>query len=263
MPDLWGLVWGKPWIDPQRLAEALDQNARPGLDHRTRLLVRDSARALERRWGPARWAAWLERSPARPVIEAVRRETLDGTGFPYIEGALMERTEPDTVLQYLRELGAAARKPAELNIGGAIALILPGLIERATQDIDIVDEVPAELREQHGLLDSLNRAYRLNLTHFQSHFLPSGWESRRHSLGTFGPLRAYRVDEMDIFLGKLFSKREKDRDDLRLLLPQLDRAALLRRFAETCGGMWADPALRAAAELNWHILTGEALEEAS
>jgi hypothetical protein len=49
MAGLWELVWGKPWIDPARLAEALDREARPGLDYRTRLLIRDSANALERR----------------------------------------------------------------------------------------------------------------------------------------------------------------------------------------------------------------------
>lgn len=259
MPGLWELVWGKSQVDPERLAEALDKEARPGLDHRTRLLIRDSAGALRRYWGEERWSSWLAASRARGAIEAIAREQLDGTGFPYLEGALMERTDPEAVRQYLRELGAHARQPAELNIGGAVALILPGRLERATQDIDVVDEVPAELREQHGLLDTLSRRYRLNLTHFQSHYLPSGWKERRHYLDAFGPLRVYLVDEVDIFLGKLFSRREKDRDDLRLLLPAMDREELKRRLAQTCQGLLADAALREAAELNWYILAGEKL----
>jgi hypothetical protein len=259
MAGLWDLVWGKPEVDPDRLARALDAEARPGLDHRTRLLIRDSSRALERYWGPERWSAWLARSPARQAIEAVRGEALDGTGFPYLEGAIVERTDPETVRQYLRDLGVHARRPAELNIGGAIALILPEVLVRATQDIDIVDEVPAELREQHALLDTLNRRYRLALTHFQSHYLPSGWRERRHFYGSFGPLSVYLVDEYDIFLGKLFSRREKDLDDLRLLLPGMDRARIERQLAETCAGLLADTGLRAAAETSWYILTGDAL----
>ena len=67
------------------------------------------------------------------------------------------------------------------------------------------------------------------------------------------------MDESDIFLGKLFSRREKDRDDLRLLLPGMDREAIKRRLVETCPGLLADAHLRETAELNWHILTGETL----
>jgi hypothetical protein len=171
----------------------------------------------------------------------------------------MERTDPETVRLYLRDLAAHVHTPTELNIGGAIALILPGRLERATQDIDIVDEVPAELREHHRLLDSLNRRYRLNLTHFRSPYLPAGWKERRHSIGTFGLLHVYLVDEYDIFLGKLFSRREKDRDDLRMLLPGMDRDRLRRQLADTCGGLLFDAGLRAAAEANWYVLTGDPL----
>ena len=42
-------------------------------------------------------------------------------------------------------------------VGGSIALILPGYRERATTDIDVVDELPAEIRSQHALLDDLRK----------------------------------------------------------------------------------------------------------
>ncbi len=262
MAGLWELVLGKPEIDPGRLAEALEREARPGLDYRTRRLIRDSADALERRWGPARWSEWLGRSGLRGLIEAIRHEPMDDFGFPYLEGALMERTDPETVRQFLRELSQHARKPAVLHIGGAVALIMPGLLVRRTEDIDVVDEVPAELREQHALLETLAKRYTLRLTHFQSHYLPSGWAGRRHWLGTFGPLTVYLVDEYDIFLGKLFSRRDKDRDDLRLLLPGMDRARIERQLAETCGSLLADAGLREAAAANWYVLTGDPLPAA-
>jgi hypothetical protein len=69
----------------------------------------------------------------------------------------------------------------------------------------------------------------------------------------------YLVDVYDIFLGKLFSTRTKDRDDLRVLLPLLDRETLMRRLHDTCQDMRAAPDLQGKAERNWYILTGESL----
>jgi hypothetical protein len=132
-------------------------------------------------------------------------------------------------------------------------------LSRSTQDIDIVDEVPAEVREQHQLLSRLAKRYGPQLTHFQSHFLPAGWEARLHSLGSFGAMQAFGVDVHDVFLSKLFSSREKDLDDLRLLLPQLEREVVARRPGETCGRLVAAAALRANADRNWYVLTGKAL----
>ena len=50
--DLWKLVWGKPQIDPNDLAAAVEDEARSDdLDYRTRLLIRDSVEALKGHWG--------------------------------------------------------------------------------------------------------------------------------------------------------------------------------------------------------------------
>jgi hypothetical protein len=260
MSDLWALVWGKPEVDPKSLAEAIEREAaRAGLDFRTRLLIRDGTDALEAHWGRPRLEAWLRHSPARERIEAIRHEGLGERGFPFLKEALMDRTEPETIRQFLRELGTNLHHPVHLPIGGSAALILPGHLSRATQDIDVVDEVPQELRSQRDLLDRLAQRYGLHLTHFQSHFLPQGWEGRLHSLGPFGHLHAATVDVLDVFLSKLFSNRDKDRDDLRLLLPALDREALLRRLREACAPLLGEAALRQSAEWNWYVLTGQAL----
>ena len=161
--------------------------------------------------------------------------------------------------QYFRELGQHVRRPTPFRVGGVVALILPGYVSRRTEDIDVVDEVPAEIRSQHALLDSLVQRYGLHLGHFQSHFLPTGWEDRLHSEGAFGQLQVYLVDPCDVFLSKLFSARDKDRDDLRQLVPQLDKETLARRLHETTASLQADAALKQRAVDNWYILYGDPL----
>jgi hypothetical protein len=70
----------------------------------------------------------------------------------------------------------------------------------------------------------------------------------------------YLVDVHDVFLSKLFSNRDKDLDDMRLLTPQLDKATLVQRLQATTASLLAEEALRRRAEQNWHILFGAALQ---
>jgi hypothetical protein len=118
MADLWERVWGKPQVDPQALAEAIEREAlRDGLDFRTRLLIRDAADALEDYWGSERWQAWLDRSGARQRITTIRQQELgEERGFPLLREALMEATTPDTIRQFLRELGTAVHQPIRMAI---------------------------------------------------------------------------------------------------------------------------------------------------
>jgi uncharacterized nucleotidyltransferase DUF6036 len=260
MPELWNLIWGKPEIDPGALADAIDACVEHGdLDHRTRLLVRDATTALEHYWGPQRMRGWLDRSPVRSRIEVIRRQVHEAPGFPSLQERLMEPTRADTIRQYLRDLGTRIHHPARIAIGGAGALILHGCLSRATEDVDVVDEVPAEVRSLHSVLDDLQRLYGLHLAHFQSHFLPAGWERRLHPLGSFGRLEVALIDLYDLFLSKLFSARDKDLADLRQLWPAADRQALAERLQDGCTGLLAEPSLRRNAERNWYVLTGEAL----
>jgi hypothetical protein len=67
------------------------------------------------------------------------------------------------------------------------------------------------------------------------------------------------VDVYDVFLSKLFSGREKDRDDLRVLLPSLERETIKAKLRSTCAAFLRDEALPRNAEANWYVLTGEAL----
>lgn len=171
----------------------------------------------------------------------------------------MDSTRPETVREFLRELGTRADRPSKLEIGESIALILGGYLSRATADIDIVDEVPVELRNQRELLDELARRYNLVLTHFQSHYLPEGWRDRLQDGGSFGAIHVLLVDVYDIFLGKLFSRRHKDLDDLRALKSILQQDELSNRLRTTCSDFLKDEELRKVAEQNWYILFGNTL----
>jgi hypothetical protein len=144
-------------------------------------------------------------------------------------------------------------------VGDSIALILSGNLSRHTEDIDVVDELPSDVRSQHELLNELADTYALRLTHFQSHYLPSGWRDRLHSLGRFGRLDVYLVDVYDVYVGKLFSARRKDRDDLRALSAKLDKRAAEALLRQSATALLAEPKLAAEAGENWYIHYGEPL----
>jgi hypothetical protein len=260
--DLWSLIWGRPEIDPNDLATAVQTQAvKPDLDYRTRMLIHDSVDALRGYWGPERVRRWLAACPARARIEAICREEFDKVGFPLIRESLVEKTDPKTVEQVFRELGRHVHRSVRLAVGGSIALILPGYLARSTTDIDVVDEVPAELRSAHDLLDEVRKRYKLLLTHFGSHYLPTGWENRLHYFNEFGDLSVYLVDVYDIFLGNLFSKRTKDLDDLRMLAPRLDKAILVQRLKHTTAALQNHPQRIPLAQQSWYIVFGEALPQ--
>jgi hypothetical protein len=258
--SLWGLVWGTPHIDPDDLADAVESQAdESSLDYRTRLLIRDSIDALKGYWGERRVRDWLAHSPVRERIETTCEESFERPGFPTIQERLMEKTDPQTIRQLFRDLGSRISGRVRLAVGGSVALILPGYLERATTDIDVVDELPSEIRSQHALVEELRKRYGLLLADFQSHYLPSKWDTRLHYLDAFGDLHVYLVDVYDVFLRKLVSIRTKDLDDLRMLLPQLEKDTLTQRLKDTMGSALAADELRKRAEQNWYILYGEAL----
>ena len=259
--DLWGLVNFRQQLDPRDLTAAIEEQIASGdLDYRTQVLIRDSVKALRNHWGQERVATWMAASPWGRKVEAIcNREFDDNRGFPSLMRRVVDITQPETVQQFFRELSAHVRQPTRLDVGGSIALILRGHLSRKTEDVDVVDEVPAELRAQHDLLDELHSRYGLELTHFQRHYLPMGWEQRLHSLPPFGRMQVNLVDLYDVFLSKLYSARTKDLDDLRALEPQVDKETLIHKLKETTQSMLAAPGLREKAEKNWYILYGESL----
>lgn len=260
---LWRLVRQTPAIDAHALARAVEMAANSADDYRTRLLIRDSVRAIENHWGTQQAQAWMNASTSGPQIQAicqsVSSDTLQEAGFPSLKRRIVDAIDPNDVLAYLRELSRHIAKPTRLVIGGSIALIMNGQLQRQTEDIDIVDEVPADIRTQHDLLAELEQRYGLNLGHFQSHYLSTGWEQRIHSLATYGALQVFVIDVYDVFLTKLFSNRSKDKDDLRAVLPHLDRVVLLSRLKNSTADLQSEIKLRNAAMENWYVLFGEPL----
>src|SRR5262245_26969706 len=121
--SLWKLVKYRPQVDPNDLADAVQRQAgEDGLDYRTRLLVRDSTEALRTYWGEDRFREWLCRSPVRARIESIRNEVFERPGFPSLARRLVEKTDPEEVRTYLRELGTRVRKSLKVPVGGSIAL---------------------------------------------------------------------------------------------------------------------------------------------
>jgi hypothetical protein len=226
-------------------------------DARTRLLARDSLRALQRYWGPHVVDARLLSSANRQQAAAILSHDVEEVGFPTLEANLMKPTEPAQLYAFLRELGLRVRDRCSIAIGGSLALMVDGILIRHTEDIDVVNELPDVIRREHALLDDLSTRYRLKLTHFQSHYLPTGWDGRTRSLGIFGQIEARVVDPLDVLAGKLFSRRTKDLDDFRLAWANVDQPSLRNRIATRTDSFRADPSLREAATQNWYIVTGE------
>ena len=266
--ELWSVATGVPYVDAQTLACAVESAAESSepFDYRTRLLIRDSLSALEAHWGRTRFDRWFGLLPSRERIEeATRPETFDPDpneiGFPSLKRRVMDATKIEDALAFFEQLSEHVRKPTRLNVGGSLALILRGLLSRQTEDADVVNEVPAELRNQHDVLNKLAERYGLSLTHFQSHYLPKGWEGRLRSLNTWGELEVYLVDPYDVMVSKLCSKRDKDLDDLRAMKPQIDRDKLKDRLIDSGQALVAEERLREAARKNWRLLFAESLPE--
>lgn len=258
-PDLWELALHRQQIDPNELVAALKgQAAQTQWDYRTRLLIRDSLDALAHAWGADRVRSWMAASPSLAPLKLVWESNLGGAGFDSLRQRIMETTKPETILQLFRELGQHVRRPTRIDVGGSASLILAGLLSRGTEDVDVVNEVPLEIRSQHDLVNTLASRYRIRITHFQSHYLPTGWEQRVHSLGVFDQLSVFMVDPYDVFVGKLFSSREKDLDDLRELARHLEKSRIEARVREGADPLrsekkWADAGVR-----NWYVVYGEA-----
>ncbi|HVS37713.1 MAG TPA: DUF6036 family nucleotidyltransferase, partial [Gemmataceae bacterium] len=248
--DPWAMVWGQPVIDADRLAAAIEQDLRttPDADFRTRLLIRDAVRALRSFWGKTRFGRWLADSPARLAIGAILAEDLGPTGFPAIRRRLVVNDAAVRVGQVFDLLGRNIPNRVEASIAGSIPTLIKGLTSRPTADINFVDEAPAEIRKQRALLRKIRDEYGLAIGHVQSHYLPTGWRDRRRLLGDYGGLRVYLVDEYDIFVSKLLSKKAKHQEDLRILAGVLNKETARRRLFTSGTAFLDDPLQRPQIE---------------
>jgi hypothetical protein len=226
-------------------------------DRRTRRLAFDGLVALRDFVGDAEFGRRIQELATGGLVEQLLSEQRVGNGFETIRSRLVNAVDPNVVLQMLRELGLRIYRPASITVGGSIALMLDAIIARHTDDVDVVDEVPEALRNDHPLLEQMAQRYGLVITHFQSHYLPDGWSQRTRSLGPFGSLAVRVVDPIDVLTGKLFSRRTKDLDDFRIAYGKVDVAALRGRIASSTAAFRRDASLVEAATQNWYIVTGE------
>ena len=58
-------------------------------------------------------------------------------------------------------------------------------------------------------------------------------------------------------IGKLFSKREKDLADLRMIKPKIDKGHLTKQLLTTTTDLSKESTLKQAAQKNWYVLFGE------
>jgi hypothetical protein len=259
--DPWQLIWGQPHIDSVTLAAAIEDDLQrnPSPDYRTRLLVCDAAKAIRAFWGARKFTRWLAASPSGERIRAILEEHFSETGFPHIRRRLVESIGVTQVKQIFALLGQNVHHRVEVYIGGSVPTLIEGLTARPTEDIDIVDEVPAEIRKQRAILRKIQSDYGLTLGHVQSHYLPANWENRRQFLGDFGGLRVYLVDTYDIFVSKLSSKKEKHQEDLRVLAQKLDKAIAKQRLLADGRAFLDDSRQRPRIEANWLFIYQEPL----
>jgi Nucleotidyltransferase of unknown function (DUF6036) len=259
--DPWRLVWGQPYIDSRTLAAAIEQDLqRDGNpDFRTRLLVRDAAVAMRSYWGARKFARWLKASPVGERIRAILDEDLGETGFPAIRRRLVDSIDSTRIGRMFDLLGRGIHTRIEVHIAGSIPTLIKGLTVRPTGDIDFVDEVPAEIRNQRAVLRKIETEFGLKMGHVQSHYLPTHWQDRRQWLGDFGGLRVYVVEEYDIFVSKLSSKKEKHQSDLGVLALELDKETARQRLLNDGRSFLDDPKLRPQIMENWRFIFQEPL----
>lgn len=226
-------------------------------DPRTRLLVRDSVAGLRKFWGRSIFDQRIEALPQRQAIESYFHHQPPDMGFPSLRKRIMNVTDPKVLERLCRDLGRRLRDRATITVGGSMALIVQSLIVRQTEDVDVVNELPPVIRQDHKLLQELSERYRLKLSHFQSHYLPSGWERRTWSLGVFDQLTVRVVDPSDVLIGKLFSRRDKDFNDFMHCWDKFDQRVLRERLAHDTAAFRSDAKSLEAARHNWYVLTGE------
>lgn len=230
-------------LDPCELAAAV--RAETGLDDpRTRQLVHEAKEAL------ADWNVALP-EPS-PGLESDSK-------FPSLRRRIGVVTTAAKILEFLRKISVNLTVDTQIVIGGSSALILDHLIQRITEDVDVVNEIPQSLRAMREELKRAEAVYQLHLAHFQSHYLPEKWEERLVSLPPMRRLQAYRVHSLDVFVGKLFSGREKDARDLAGLSDHFELQRVREHVQLYGRRLAADEKLRGYLAENWYVLYGEEL----
>jgi hypothetical protein len=265
--ELWSLL-DTPTIDPGRLIAAIEVAAmEEDLDWRTRQLIGEAWMALKAGFGRDVFTRYLvshDPETMQSIVDGVFRRPFTGHApteikFPSLPRRLKFSMKSETIKRFLVELGEKLDRRVTLTLGGSAALILQGFLDKHTEDLDLADEIPAEIRDKRSTLDALSVRFGLRLAHFQTHYLPPEWASRTTEYCSCGKILLRLVDPYDIIAGKVFSASEKHRDDVRVASRQLDREKLRGRVQEYAASVWDKEQLREQARKTWELVFLEEL----
>jgi hypothetical protein len=116
--DLWDVTWGRPVVDADVLAQAVERQVdEPDLDFRTRLLIRDSLNALRDFWGERRFDTWFGQLDVKRALTEIWNSDLGPEGFSTLRKRIMQTLKPEMIRMFLRELGGRLAKPTGSRLG--------------------------------------------------------------------------------------------------------------------------------------------------
>jgi hypothetical protein len=134
----------------------------------------------------------------------------------------------------LTRLGSTIREPASLTLGGSAALLLTGLLDRLTDDGDVVESSvdfgrlldairTVEVIEQAppGWLNTSIQAY--------THVLPADYRTRLIRLPPLERLDVSLLGRPDVILMKVYGHRSRDLQDLLAVAPRADELAFVEQ----------------------------------
>jgi hypothetical protein len=182
-------------------------------------------------------------------------------GFPSLMTRVVDATRAESITRFLRAVSLHVARPTQLFVGGSASLILSVNLTARIETVNVVDEVPAEIRTQYDLLESLAMRYGLRLAQFPSHYLPPDWQRRVRSVDVFDRLKVFIIDPVDVIAGKLFSTRLDDFCEVFAVAPRLDRDALVGCLRLAVNSLRTNLKLLTAATQNWYVLFGQPLPE--
>lgn len=257
--DLWHFKDGHHWLPPSKLlrlvARAAESSGDRDLCYRSKLLIHDALDGLSGYYGRAFIERRIKQFPAAGRLEEIWQTYFEeGCGFPSISRRLEEPTAASCIESFLRELSLGAIAPADVTIYGSAALVLADLLVRKLTAIDVLQIPPAWARR--ASVGAVRTRYQLKLRQVRPLYLPEGWMARRIEVGQVNAVRLWRIDPIDVLIGKLFSTCYDDFTEVlhtrdAIELPDLRSRLTLRR------PVTATSAASKRAAKNWYVLTGE------